>query len=77
MPPAATPCIKICIMDAPSGLCQGCGRTLDEIAGWGGLGEDARMAIMAVLPERLRRSRADRLAAAGRGNPRRAARSPG
>lgn len=59
-------------MDAPSGLCQGCGRTLDEIAGWAALAEPARLAVMAELPERLARSRAQRLAAAGRGNPRRA-----
>ena len=27
-----TPCRKICVMDPASGLCTGCGRTLDEIA---------------------------------------------
>ncbi len=28
------PCVKICTLDARSGLCLGCGRTLDEIARW-------------------------------------------
>jgi hypothetical protein len=40
-------------MDAASGLCRGCGRTLDEIARWGGLQEAERISIMAVLPQRL------------------------
>jgi predicted Fe-S protein YdhL (DUF1289 family) len=46
----STPCIGICVMD--SGLCIGCGRTLDEIARWGALSEAERHAIMAVLPGR-------------------------
>lgn len=29
-----SPCISICRMHRPSGLCMGCLRTLDEIAGW-------------------------------------------
>jgi predicted Fe-S protein YdhL (DUF1289 family) len=39
-------------MDAGSGLCIGCGRTLDEIAGWADMGAEERRAIMAVLPAR-------------------------
>ena len=31
----ASPCINVCRMDAASGLCEGCLRTLDEIAAWG------------------------------------------
>ena len=30
-----SPCISVCRMDAVSGLCEGCFRTLDEIAAWG------------------------------------------
>jgi predicted Fe-S protein YdhL (DUF1289 family) len=30
----ASPCISVCVIDAPTGLCAGCYRTLDEIAGW-------------------------------------------
>ena len=67
----STPCIKLCIIDEPSGLCQGCGRTLDEIAAWGTMPEPERLGIMAGLPERLSGSRETRLAAAGRTNPRR------
>ncbi|HKA64329.1 MAG TPA: DUF1289 domain-containing protein [Methyloceanibacter sp.] len=43
-------------MDAGSGLCIGCGRTLDEIAGWAAMGAEERRAIMAVLPARKTRN---------------------
>ena len=48
-----TPCIAICSMDRASGLCAGCGRTLDEIAGWIRMTPDARRVIMAALPQRM------------------------
>jgi predicted Fe-S protein YdhL (DUF1289 family) len=77
MAAASSPCINICIVDPPSGLCQGCGRTLDEIAAWAALGEGERLAIMATLPARLARSRQERMASAGRSNPRRRRPEPG
>ncbi|CAH1700640.1 conserved hypothetical protein [Hyphomicrobiales bacterium] len=49
----STPCIKVCVIDPQSKLCEGCGRTLAEIAQWGRLSEAQRVAIMAALPERL------------------------
>ncbi|SEL82342.1 Predicted Fe-S protein YdhL, DUF1289 family [Pseudoxanthomonas sp. GM95] len=36
------------------GVCDGCLRTLDEIAGWSQMGDDARKALMDRLPERAR-----------------------
>lgn len=51
--PISSPCIKVCAVDGRTGLCVGCGRTLKEIAAWGGLDERARLAIMAELPIRL------------------------
>ena len=48
-----TPCVKICTLDARSGLCLGCGRTIDEIAGWGSKPPGERRRIMAELPARL------------------------
>lgn len=55
MPPEliSSPCIKVCAVSGQSGLCIGCGRTLAEIASWGGLDELRRQAIMAELPARL------------------------
>ncbi|WP_238136925.1 DUF1289 domain-containing protein [Variovorax sp. JS1663] len=29
-----SPCISVCRMDAASGFCEGCLRTIDEIAAW-------------------------------------------
>jgi predicted Fe-S protein YdhL (DUF1289 family) len=55
-PPIETPCIQVCTMDAASGLCGGCGRTLEEIARWGTMSETERRAILALLPERKRRA---------------------
>jgi predicted Fe-S protein YdhL (DUF1289 family) len=52
-PPISTPCIKVCAVSGRTGLCIGCGRTLAEIAGWGGLSEQERQRIMAELPVRL------------------------
>lgn len=50
-PPLETPCIDVCQIDA-SGLCAGCGRTIDEIASWGTMSPERRRAIMAELPAR-------------------------
>jgi predicted Fe-S protein YdhL (DUF1289 family) len=50
-----SPCIKICTYDPESGLCRGCGRTLDEIGAWFSMTDQERRAVMAELPERLRR----------------------
>jgi predicted Fe-S protein YdhL (DUF1289 family) len=50
--PISSPCTKVCTIDPRSGLCRGCGRTLDEIAQWGSLGETERRRIMAELPQR-------------------------
>ena len=61
-----TPCVKICTLDARARLCLGCGRTVDEIAGWTAMSAGERSRIMAELPARLAaRGRADCSAAAG------------
>ncbi|MCB1314976.1 MAG: DUF1289 domain-containing protein [Leptospiraceae bacterium] len=51
----ASPCIKVCEMDPASMLCQGCGRSLQEIGRWSVYTDQERRAIMQQLPERLRR----------------------
>ncbi|WP_306027692.1 DUF1289 domain-containing protein [Stappia sp. MMSF_3263] len=50
-----SPCIKVCRIDPRSGLCTGCLRTLDEIAGWATLSAAERGAVMAALPSRQAR----------------------
>ncbi|MRR51357.1 MAG: DUF1289 domain-containing protein [Rhodocyclaceae bacterium] len=48
-----SPCIGLCQMDDETGLCRGCYRTLEEIAGWSSASErDKRVVIEA---NRLRR----------------------
>jgi uncharacterized protein len=48
-----TPCEKICVLDPPSGLCRGCGRTLAEIERWTAYSDGERARVMAELPGRL------------------------
>jgi predicted Fe-S protein YdhL (DUF1289 family) len=40
-------------MDTVSGLCVGCGRTLEEIARWSVMSGEERRAIMAELAARI------------------------
>jgi uncharacterized protein len=42
-------------MDPVSGLCVGCYRTLDEIAGWIGFSDETKRALIAALPARCSR----------------------
>ena len=48
-----TPCNRGCALHPVSGLCMGCGRSVDETAGWIGFDDKERAAIMARLPTRL------------------------
>ena len=48
-----SPCVKICTLDARSGICLGCGRTIDEIARWTAMNAAERSRIMSELPARL------------------------
>ena len=48
-----SPCIRLCILDAASSLCSGCGRSGDEIAVWIQLSPERRREIMGALPARL------------------------
>jgi predicted Fe-S protein YdhL (DUF1289 family) len=44
-------------MDTDSGICTGCGRTLEEIARWAIYPPEVRHRVMAELPERMKRVR--------------------
>jgi predicted Fe-S protein YdhL (DUF1289 family) len=52
--PVPSPCISVCRMDAASGLCEGCFRTLDEIAAWGLASEEDKRQVWRRLVERAR-----------------------
>jgi predicted Fe-S protein YdhL (DUF1289 family) len=47
-----SPCIQICTMDSVSGYCQGCWRTLDEIAAWSSLGDADKLRVWRALRQR-------------------------
>jgi len=51
---AASPCINVCRMNPETGLCEGCLRTLDEIAAWASMSSAERRAVLASLPARGR-----------------------
>ncbi|MET0508503.1 MAG: DUF1289 domain-containing protein [Burkholderiaceae bacterium] len=45
----ASPCISVCRIDPATGFCEGCLRTLEEIAGWGTLPDEGKRSILAAL----------------------------
>jgi uncharacterized protein len=52
--PVPSPCVNVCRMDAASGWCEGCARTLDEIARWSVLDDDGKRAVWQQLGPRRR-----------------------
>lgn len=54
IPEIESPCIGTCTVGS-DGLCVGCFRSTDEIAGWLSYSPDRRRAIMNALPERAQR----------------------
>ena len=48
----ASPCINVCKMDAQTGLCSGCLRTIDEIARWSSTDDSRRLSILAAVAKR-------------------------
>lgn len=54
LPEIESPCIGVCTLDS-DGVCAGCFRTRDEIAGWLGYSSRRRREIMAALAERAAR----------------------
>lgn len=43
--PVPSPCISVCQVDPVREMCEGCLRTLDEIAAWSALDEPAKRAV--------------------------------
>jgi len=48
----ASPCVNVCQMDPQTGLCRGCLRTLDEIAGWMDYTVSEKLEVLGRLDER-------------------------
>lgn len=51
--PLPSPCINICYMDPVSGLCDGCARTIAEIAEWAAADEARKRVIWAEIQRRF------------------------
>ncbi|MEP6739004.1 MAG: DUF1289 domain-containing protein [Caldimonas sp.] len=47
-----SPCTNVCTIDAASGWCAGCMRTIDEIAAWGVLDDRQKRSVWKLLPAR-------------------------
>lgn len=47
-----SPCVSVCRMSPQTQLCEGCFRTIDEIARWGAMDNAAREAIWSRIEQR-------------------------
>jgi uncharacterized protein len=48
-----TPCVGICELVVPWGICKGCGRTESELGAWVGMSDDERKRTMLECESRL------------------------
>ena len=48
----ASPCSNVCRIDPRTGWCDGCLRTLDEIAAWATMSDDDKRAVWDALARR-------------------------
>jgi hypothetical protein len=53
-----SPCVSVCRMDAAMQLCEGCRRTLDEIAAWSRMTNEEKRGVWALIVQRVEESRA-------------------
>lgn len=49
---APSPCVNVCRMDPRTGLCEGCLRTIGEIAEWSGATEERKRAVWVEIRRR-------------------------
>jgi predicted Fe-S protein YdhL (DUF1289 family) len=47
-----SPCINVCRMDEATGWCDGCLRTIDEIAGWSSFDDEQKRAVWQAIDAR-------------------------
>ena len=57
-PEVPSPCTNVCRMNADTGYCEGCFRTLDEIARWSGATPEEKRAVRARCDARRARGAA-------------------
>jgi len=47
--PVPSPCVNVCRIDAVTGGCEGCLRTIDEIAAWSRMEDHEKRAVWELL----------------------------
>ena len=47
-----SPCVAICTMNPDSDFCDGCQRTIDEIAGWSAFSNDEKRQVWVRIDQR-------------------------
>ena len=50
-----SPCVAICTMNPASDFCDGCQRTIDEIAGWSAFSNDEKRQVWVRIGQRRTR----------------------
>lgn len=53
--PVSSPCVNVCALGVDD-ICIGCFRTGQEIASWGSLSDEERLAVLRQVSEREERS---------------------
>lgn len=48
-PHPPSPCTNLCTINPETGICDGCGRTLDEISEWGWMTPEQKLDILRRL----------------------------
>ena len=54
-----SPCIGLCLMNAQTGWCEGCLRTIEEIVAWGSATDADKRAVWVELKRRAADAAAD------------------
>jgi predicted Fe-S protein YdhL (DUF1289 family) len=52
-----SPCVRVCAIEPATGLCAGCGRSLEQIARWARMTDEERRRIMNELSDRRSQAR--------------------
>lgn len=50
--PVPSPCVSVCRLEPVNSLCEGCFRTLDEIAAWSVMTDADKRLVWQALPAR-------------------------
>lgn len=52
-PDVASPCISVCRISPDTELCEGCMRTIDEVADWATMSNAERRAVLEAIEQRM------------------------